>query len=210
IRPSPTGGLLGGLAGNTREAILLCEAAGYDVIIVETVGAGQNEVALRSLVDVLLLLLITGAGDELQGLKKGVIEIADALIINKADGDNLKAAQTARAQFQRALQYVAPATAGWDTRALTASGLTGAGIPDIWVMIKEFGALTKASGVFQRRRSDQRRDWLHSALEAQLRSYLFEHEAIQTALPAIEAAVMSGEMSAADAADKLLRMILPR
>lgn len=210
IRPSPTGGLLGGVAGGTREAILLCEAARYDVVIVETVGAGQNEVALRGLVDFLLLLLISGAGDELQGLKKGVIEIADALVVNKADGDNVRAAQQARVQYQRALQYVAPATAGWTTRALTASGLTGDGVPEIWAMVEEFVAGTKASGVFHRRRSTQRRDWLHSALEAQLRSYLFAHEAVQAALPDIEAAVMAGELSAAAGADTLLRLILPR
>jgi len=210
IRPSPTGGVLGGVALNTREAILLCEAAGYDVIIVETVGAGQNEVALRSLVDFLLLLLLAGAGDELQGLKKGAIEIADALVINKADGDNAQAAQAARAQYQRALQYVAPATAGWRTRALTASGLTGAGISEIWTMIREFIAKVKASGVFERRRANQRREWLHSALEAQLRSYLFEHEALRAAMPEIEAAVMAGELPAAAAAEQLLRLILPR
>ena len=142
IRPSPTGGILGGVAEKTREAILLCEAAGFDVIIVETVGAGQSEVTLRSLVDILLLLLITGAGDELQGYKKGVIEIADALVINKADGDNLTAAKAARAQYQRALEFVAPATPGWRTRALTASALTGAGIDAIWTLITEFVAQT--------------------------------------------------------------------
>ena len=152
IRPSPTGGILGGVAEKTREAVLLCEAAGFDVIIVETVGAGQSEVTLRSLVDFLLLLLITGAGDELQGYKKGVIEIADALVINKADGDNLTAAEAARAQYQRALEFVAPATAGWRTRALTASALTGAGIDAIWTLITEFVTQTKSSGGFDDRR----------------------------------------------------------
>ena len=210
VRPSPTSGVLGGVGSKTREAILVCEAAGYDVIIVETVGTGQSEATLRSLVDFLLLLLITGAGDELQGIKKGVIEIADALVVNKADGDNSAAAKAARAQFERALRLVAPATEGWRTRALTASGLTGGGIDKIWAAINEFAAQTKSSGGFEKRRTEQRKAWLHSALERQLRDYLYGHDAVRAALPKIEAAVMAGELPAAAAADELLRLILPR
>ena len=210
IRPSPTGGVLGGVAGRTREAILVCEAAGYDVVIVETVGTGQSEVTLRSLVDFLLLLLITGAGDELQGIKKGVIEIADAVVINKADGDNIAEAKAARAQYERALQFAAPATVGWRTRALTSSGLTGDGIDEIWTVISEFAAQTKASGGFENRRADQGREWLHGALERQLRDYLYGHEAVRAALPEIEAAVMAGELPASKAVDALMRLILPR
>ncbi len=210
IRPSPTGGVLGGVAGRTREAILLCEAAGYDVILVETVGTGQSEVRLRALVDFFLLLLITGAGDELQGIKKGVIEIADALVINKADGDNIAAAQAAGAQFSQSLRYVAPATEGWRTRAFTASGLSGHGIDDIWRAIGEFVAQTKASGVFAKRRAQQQRDWLHSELEAQLREQLYGNAAFQAALPELEAAVVNGELPAATAAERLLRLILPK
>ena len=176
----------------------------------ETVGTGQSEVTLRSLVDFLLLLLITGAGDELQGIKKGLIEIADALVINKADGDNIVAAKAARAQFERALQFVAPATVGWRTRALTASGLTGDGIEAIWTLISDFVEQTKSSGRFENRRTEQRKEWLHSALERQLRDYLYGHEALQAALPEIEAAVMAGELPAAAAADELMRLILPR
>lgn len=209
IRPSPTGGALGGVAGKTSEAILLCEAAGYDVIIVETVGAGQNEVTLRSMVDFLLLLLITGAGDELQGIKKGVVEIADAIVINKADGGNIAAANATRAQYERALQFVAPATAGWRTRALIASGLTGAGIADILTVISDFVEQSKSSGAFEKRRSDQRRAWLRSALEGQLLEYLYGHEAARAALPGIEAAVAAGELPAAAGAAELLRLILP-
>ena len=210
IRPSPTSGVLGGVAGRTREAILLCEAAGYDVILVETVGTGQSEVRLRALVDFFLLLLITGAGDELQGIKKGVIEIADALVINKADGDNIAAAQAARAQFSQSLRYVAPATEGWRTRAFTASGLSGHGIDDIWRAIGEFVAQTKASGVFAKRRAQQQRDWLHSELEAQLREQLYGNAAFRAALPDIEAAVVNGELPAATAAERLLRLLLPK
>lgn len=210
IRPSPTAGVLGGVASNTREAILVCEAARYDVILVETVGAGQNEVTLRSMVDFLLLLLITGAGDELQGIKKGVIEIADAVVINKADGDNIAAAKAVRDQFERALHFVAPATIGWTTRALTASGKTGAGIDAIWAAISEFVTSAKANGRFEGRRTEQRRAWLHSALEWRFREYLYANEALREALPEIEAAVMTGELPAAAAAETLLRLIRPR
>ena len=210
IRPSPTGGMLGGVAAKTREAILLCEAAGYDVIVVETVGTGQSEITLRSLVDFFLLLLITGAGDELQGIKKGVIEIADALVINKADADNKVAADAARAQFNRALHYLSPATEGWTTRAHTASGLTGDGIAQIWDEISRFAATTKESGVFEERRQEQLLEWLRSAIETQLRDYLYGHAKVREALPAMEAAVISGDLPATVAAEKLLRMILPR
>ena len=208
IRPSPTSGVLGGVASTTREAILICEAARYDVIIVETVGAGQNEIELRSLVDFLLLLAITGAGDELQGIKKGVIEIADAVVINKADGDNVAQAKAARAQMERALHFVAPATTGWATRALTASSLTGNGIEEIWNVISEFTAQTKSSGGFEKRRTEQRKAWLHSALKRQLRDLLYQDSAVQAALPEIEAAVMAGELPAAAAAEELLRLLL--
>ncbi|MCY4061987.1 MAG: methylmalonyl Co-A mutase-associated GTPase MeaB [Chloroflexi bacterium] len=208
IRPSPTGGVLGGVASTTREAILICEAARYDIIIVETVGAGQNEVTLRSMVDFLLLLLIAGAGDELQGIKRGVIEIADAVVINKADGDNIARAQAARAQMKRALRFVAPATVGWATRALTASGLKGHGIEEIGEVISEFTAQTKASGGFKQRRTEQRRAWLHSAIERQWRDILYGHEAVRAALPQLEAAVMAGELPAAAAAEELLRLAL--
>ncbi len=206
IRPTPTGGVLGGVAGKTREAILVCEAAGYDVIIVETVGTGQSEVTLRSLVDFFLLLLITGAGDDLQGIKKGVIELADALVINKADGENVAAAKAARAQFSRSLHFVAPATAGWRTRAFTASGLTGAGIDEIWAAISAFVTETKAGGVFEERRTAQRREWLHSALEARLRDLVFENAALRQALPEIEAALLNGELSLSAAAEQLLKL----
>ena len=210
IRPTAAGGLLGGVASHTREAILLCEAAGYDVIIIETVGAGQNEISLRSLVDFLLLLLISGAGDELQGMKKGVMEIADALIVNKADGDNIAAAGATRAQFERALQFVARATSGWGTRALTASGMTGEGMDEIWALIGDFARRTKASGVFERRRSEQRRQWLRDALDQRLRDRFYRHTAVRAALPELEAAVMAGDLPAAAAAEELLRLVLPR
>ena len=138
IRPSPTGGVLGGVARKTRETMLICEAAGFDVVLVETVGTGQSEVTVRSMVDFLLLMAITGAGDELQGLKKGIIEIADAIVINKADGDNKLRTQAARAEYNRALHYLTPVTDGWRLQAYTCSALTGEGVADIWSMIETF------------------------------------------------------------------------
>ena len=144
IRPSPTGGMLGGVARKTRESILVCEAAGFDIILIETVGTGQSEIAVRSMADFFLLVLITGAGDELQGIKKGIIEIADAIVINKADGGNKTKAQAARAEYNRALHYLAPATEGWRTRAYTTSALTGEGILEIWSVIQKFREQTTA------------------------------------------------------------------
>ena len=210
IRPTPTGGILGGVASKTREAIFVCEAAGCNVILVETVGSGQSEIAVRSMVDFFLLLMMTGAGDELQGIKKGVIELTDALLINKADGDNKIAAEAARAQFNQLLPFLAPATEGWHTRAYTASGLTGDGIANIWAVIQAFEKNTKASGIFEQRRQSQMRDWLHYLVETQLQTFFFGHPAVQSALPDIEAAVMRGELPATAAAQQLLGLILPR
>src|SRR5690606_8431465 len=132
IRPSPAGGMLGGVARKTRETMLVCEAAGFDTVVVETVGAGQNEITVRSMVDFFLLVLIPGAGDELQGIKKGVVELADAIAINKADGDNKIRAEAARAEYNRALHYLSPASGGWHARAYTCSAVTGEGIATLW------------------------------------------------------------------------------
>ena len=210
IRPSPTSGILGGVASKTRETIFVCEAAGYDVILVETVGSGQSEITVRSMVDFFLLLLITGAGDELQGIKKGVIELADALLINKADGDSKLPAQAARAQLNRVLHFLTPATAGWTARAHTASGLTGEGIENIWRVIRAFQENTRNSGLFEQRRQSQMRDWLHHLVEAQLHAFFFQHPAVQSALPDIEAAVINGKLPVTAAAQQLLGLILTK
>jgi LAO/AO transport system kinase len=207
IRPSPTGGMLGGVARKTRETMLVCEAAGFDVILIETVGTGQSEITVRSMVDFFLLLVITGAGDELQGIKKGVMELADALLINKADGANKLPAQAARAEYNRALHFLAPATEGWRTRAHTCSAQTGKGVPEIWQVIEQFREKTMASGVFEARRRSQLRDWLHTMVEAQLRAYFFGHPAVRDALPQIEQAVMDGSQPATAAARDLLRIV---
>lgn len=207
IRPSPTGGMLGGVARKSRETLLLCEAAGFDVVLVETVGTGQSEITVRSMVDFFLLVLITGAGDELQGIKKGVVEIADAIAINKADGPNKIPAQAARAEYNRALHYLSPATEGWHTRAFTCSALTGEGVPELWAVVERFVSNTRKSGVFEGRRRNQAREWLHTLVEEQLKAFFFGHPAVRDILPEIERAVTAGELPATSAARRLLEIV---
>ncbi|MDR0498155.1 MAG: methylmalonyl Co-A mutase-associated GTPase MeaB [Holophagales bacterium] len=204
IRPTPSGGALGGVARKTRETMLLFEAAGYDAVIVETVGVGQSEITVRSMVDFFLLVLVPGAGDELQGIKKGVVELADAILINKADGANIVSAQTARLEYERAIHYIQPATEGWQTVVLTASSLTAEGIPQIWDSIQSFVTSTKTSGAFNRRRQTQERDWVRAIVEDHLLDRFYAKQEIQQLLPVLDNAVMNGKMSAAIAAQKLL------
>jgi len=205
IRPSPSGGTLGGVARKTRETMLIFEAAGFDVLLVETIGVGQSEVTVRSMVDFFLLVMIAGAGDELQGIKKGVIEIADALLINKADGSNVKAANLARAEYERALHYLRPATQGWQTGAFTASAVTGDGIKEIWEVVEAFCRKTRESGAFGNRRRDQARQWLHSMLEERLRDTFYRNPSIKDMLPEIESSVMDGSLPVTKAAWRLLK-----
>lgn len=207
IRPSPTGGMLGGVARKTRETMLVCEAAGFDVILVETVGTGQSEITVRSMVDFFLLLLIPGAGDELQGIKKGVVELADAVLINKADGDNRVRAEAARAEYNRALHYLSPATEGWRTRAYTGSAVTGAGMDHLWAVIRRFIDQTRESGVFAARRREQAREWLHMLITDQLQRAFFAQPNVRAALPEVEAAVMAGTMAPTAAARQLLELL---
>lgn len=209
IRPSPTGGMLGGVARKSRETMLVCEAAGFDVILIETVGTGQSEITVRSMVDFFLLMLITGAGDELQGIKKGVVELADTVLINKADGANKIPAQTARAEYNRALHYLSPATPGWRTRAYTCSAETGEGIPKIWEVIQTFQERMQSSGAFAQRRRDQNREWMYTLVDEQLRHFFYNHPDVQATLPEIEQAVMEGDRPAAAAARELLRLVAP-
>ena len=209
IRPSPTGGVLGGVARKTRESMLVCEAAGFDVILVETVGTGQSEVTVRSMVDFFLLVLIPGGGDELQGIKKGVVELADAIAINKADGENKTRAEAARGEYNRALHYLTPATAGWHTRAYTCSAETGAGVSHLWEVIGRFREHTTATGAFAARRREQAREWLGTLIDEQLRAAFYDMPAVRAALPGIEAAVMAGELPATAAARELLRLLPP-
>lgn len=206
IRPSPSGGMLGGVARKTRETMLVCEAAGFDVLLVETVGAGQSEIAVRAMVDFFLLLLVPGAGDELQGIKKGVVELADAIFINKADGDNKIRAEASRAEYNRALHYLTPATAGWRAQANTGSAVTGEGVAHLWEVICQFRETTMASGVWQARRREQARDWLHTLIAEQLHAYFYNQPQVQAQLPTVEQAVMDGEMPVTAAARHLLHL----
>ncbi|HNX97655.1 MAG TPA: methylmalonyl Co-A mutase-associated GTPase MeaB [Candidatus Aminicenantes bacterium] len=209
IRPSPAGGNLGGVARKSRETILLCEAAGYDVIVVETVGVGQNEVTVRSMVDFFLLLLIAGGGDELQGIKKGVIEIADALVINKADGDNQARAAISRQEYAMALGYLSPITRGWQTRAHVCSARTGMGVAELWRMVQRFLEITRANGFFAERRQAQSVEWFHTLLDDSLRDLFRRDPVVAARLPDLERAVAQGAYLVPDAVDDLLRTFQP-
>ena len=204
IRPSPSGGSLGGVARKTREAILVCEAAGFDVIIVETVGVGQNEVAVRSMVDFFLVLMIAGAGDEMQGIKKGVIELADAIVINKADGDNRPRAIAAQAEMARVLHYLQRTAEGWETPALLASALTGDGIPEVWRMTGDFFKTVQASGGLAARRRAQAVEWMHALIAERLRARFYASPAVGSRLAAMEHAVADGRIPVMAAALELL------
>ena len=160
IRPSPSGGSLGGVAHRTREVMLLCEAAGYDVVLIETVGIGQSEVAVASMVDFFLVLLLPAGGDELQGIKKGVVELADALVVNKADGPTRDVAERTRLEYAGALELIRSGEDGWRPRALLASALEGQGIEEVWQTVEEHRAVIEASGSLERRRRDQSRAWM--------------------------------------------------
>lgn len=207
IRPSPTGGMLGGVARKTRETMLVCEAAGFDLILLETVGVGQSETMVRSMVDFFLLLMLAGAGDELQGIKKGIMELADALVITKADGDNVQNAARARAEYNKALHLLAPATEGWSTRTTTCSALTGEGVSRVWEIVEKFRAQTQESGVFETRRKRQAVAWLRSMVEEHVLARFFGHPAVQAALPDVESAVAGGLLPATAAAQQLLDLL---
>lgn len=206
IRPSPSGGKLGGVHRKTRETMLLCEAAGFDVILVETVGVGQSEVIVRDMVDFFMLLVLTGAGDELQGMKKGIMELADAVIINKADGANEVAAEKTRAEYNRILHFLQPATKGWETKALKCSSLKEIGISDIWELILNFERVTQESGVFSDRRRLQMKEWIHSMIADQLQISFFHDTRVKSILPKIENEVISGSRPVAAAVDELFKM----
>jgi len=204
IRPSPSAGTLGGVTRKSRETILVCEAAGFDVILVETVGVGQSETTVRSMVDFFLLLMLAGAGDELQGIKKGIMELADALLINKADGDNKPRAKAAKLEYNRALHYLAPATEGWETHAYSCSSLTGEGIPELWGVVDKFREKTAESGILEKRRRAQTIDWVYSMVEEHLRSSFFQHAGVERIRAEIEHEVMWGRMPPTVAVQRLI------
>lgn len=203
IRPSASGGTLGGVARKTRESITICEAAGYDVILVETVGVGQSEITVRSMVDFFLLVLISGGGDELQGMKKGVMEICDAILINKADGENRKKALLAKAEYSAALHYLYPATEGWESKAYTASALTGEGIPELWTVVEEFEKTTRSSGVFEKRRRTQNVEWVEFMIKDYLYDSFFRNSDIAGSFVQMRERLMNGEIIPSSAFDLL-------
>ncbi len=204
IRPSPSGGTLGGVTRKSRETLLLCEAAGYDVILVETVGVGQGETTVRSMVDHFLLIVLTGAGDDLQGIKKGILELADSIWVNKADGANRQKALATRADYDQILHYIRPATEGWQTRAYVCSALTGEGIGDIWRVAREFQRTVTASGVLEKRRRLQTLTWVRAMTDEHLRNRIAGNAALAEAMEALERRVVSGELAPTLAAREII------
>lgn len=206
IRPSPTSGTLGGVTLRTRETILLCEAAGYDTILVETVGVGQSETVVHSMVDFFLLIMIAGAGDELQGIKRGIVEMADIIAINKAEGGNKKAANQARAEFANALSLYPATGSGWKPKVVTCSALKGNGITEIWSDIKDYVRFTKQNGFFNKRRSEQAVWWMYQAIETKLKESFYESAGMRKKINAFEKEVKKGKISSFEAADQLFEI----
>lgn len=205
IRPSPSKGTLGGVARKSRETMLLCEAAGCDVILVETVGVGQSETTVRSMVDFFMLVVLTGAGDELQGIKKGIMELADAIVVNKADGDNLNKAIVTQGEYERMVEFIRPATEGWQTHAYKCSALTKDGLMELWAVMKNFEKVTKASGVFDKRRKSQVLAWVHNMIDEHLHNLFFEDPMIKGRMPAVMEATVNGVISPSQAVTELIR-----
>lgn len=206
IRPSPSGGKLGGVHRKTRETMILCEAAGFDVILVETVGVGQSEVIVRNMVDFFMLLVLTGAGDELQGMKKGIMELADAVIINKADGDNEFLANKTKEEYKRILHFLKPATRGWESKTLTASALYSKGIKEIWETIERFIEVTNETNAFADRRRAQMKNWLNEMIADQLHSTFFQNPEVKSRLSSLENEIYSGMKPVASAVEELFQV----
>ncbi len=205
IRPSASGETLGGVARKTRETIILCEACGFDTIIIETVGVGQSETAVHSMVDFFLLLKISGAGDELQGIKRGIMEMADAIVINKADGDNIAKAKLAKTEFNRALHLFPAKKSGWIPTAATCSAITKEGIDKVWKTISDYLELVKSNGYFQEKRKDQNQFWMMETINEQLKSNFYNHSDIIKLLEENKKAVQNDELSPFAAAMILLK-----
>ncbi len=207
IRPSPAGDSLGGVAHKTREAIVLVEAAGFDTIIIETVGVGQSEIAAQRMTDLFLLLLLPGAGDELQGIKRGIVEMADLLVVNKADGDQIKMANQARGHYLNATHLLPVKPSGWQPRVMVCSALENTGIAELWAAIVAFQNDLLANGFLAENRRQQARYWLEDSIEAGLKTMFYKHPAVKEKLAEVEADVLAGRMSPTDAAVRLLGMM---
>ena len=206
IRPSPSGDSLGGVARKTRESIILCEAAGFDVLLIETVGVGQSETTVHSMTDFFLLLKLAGAGDELQGIKRGIIEMADAIVINKADGDNLKAARSASLEFKRALHLYPPKASEWQPKVSLCSALQETGITEVWEMIQEYKSLVDGNGYFEVNRHNQNKFWLLQTIDEHLKSRFYQDPKIKKALNEQLQAIENNETTPFAAAKRLLKL----
>ena len=204
IRPSPSAGSLGGVARKTKEIIILCEAAGFDTIFVETVGVGQSETAVHSMVDFFLLLMLAGAGDELQGIKRGIMEMADALVINKADGDNIKKANLAQLEYKNALHLFPPSESGWIPTVNTCSSLNNKGIKDVWKVIEDYRELTKKNNYFQQRRQQQELKIFFDSIGEKLKDHFYNNTDVKDQLITIKSKIVEGKISSYQAGNILL------
>jgi LAO/AO transport system kinase len=207
VRPSPSSGTLGGVAAKTRETMLVCEAAGYDVIMVETVGIGQSETAVADMTDFFLVLMIPGAGDELQGLKKGIVELADMIAVNKADGDNIEAAKQAAAEYRAALNILTPQSSTWSPPVITYSAITGNSIDKLWAQVLSHKEKTTASGELVARRRDQQVKWMRTMLEERLTARLRSDASIRAKLRQAEIQVAAGKLAPTLAVDEIARLL---
>ena len=206
IRPSPSGGTLGGVARKTRETIIICEAAGFDTIIIETVGVGQSETAVHSMVDFFLLLMLAGAGDELQGIKRGIMEMADLIAINKADGDNVGHADRAKAEYQGALHLFPPSPSGWKPKAVTCSSHNKNGIDEIWNNITAYWDMCVENGYYELKRNQQAKYWMYESVNDQLKRLFYTNHKIQKHSAELEKEVLAGRISSFVAAEKLMKL----
>jgi LAO/AO transport system kinase len=206
IRPSPSAGSLGGVARKTRETIILCEAAGFDHIFIETVGVGQSETAVHSMTDFFLLLMLAGAGDELQGIKRGIMEMADLLAINKADGNNIKNAEIAKTQYKNALHLFPEKESGWIPKVVTCSAAQKLGIAEIWEIVADFKSLTEKNGAFSRKRNKQSTYWMHETIREYLNLSFYEHPLIKEKIKELEEEVLNEKISSFMAAATLFNL----
>ncbi len=204
IRPSPSAGSLGGVARKTRETIILCEAAGFDVIFIETVGVGQSETAVHSMVDMFMLLQISGAGDELQGIKRGIMEMADMMVITKADGENIHKAELAKAQFQGALHLFPLPDSGWRAKVYTCSSLDGTGLEEVWKGVEEFLDFTQANGYFTDNRNRQNKYWMYETIDETLKNSFYHNPLIEARIAEVEQRILESKQSSFIAAKELL------
>lgn len=206
VRPSPSAGTLGGVARATRESIIVCEAAGFDTILIETVGVGQSEIEVKSMVDFFLLLMLAGAGDELQGIKRGIMEIADAVIINKADGDNLEKAKLASREYKNAIHLFPPNSNNWTPQVDICSSINQKGIENVWKIVESFKNLTVSNGSFNKNRSEQAKFWLEQTINDDLKTLFYQDPKIKTRLNELETLVTTGNMSPFKAAKELISL----